>query len=148
MAKTTSPSPLVFCTVCLGSIFDDVQPMLLGHLEDGIHIRRMPIKVDNHNCLGPLGHLLLNLSWIHIPGIPLTVHQYWMSAHETHSVRCRDVCDGRDDNLVPGANTESNQCQMQGCGPARNGDSVSYVAIRTKGLFKPGHIPSLRGNPT
>ena len=49
VAQRTCSSPFVGCAVGLASIFDHDQAMLVGQVQDGIHLGRQTVQVDRDN---------------------------------------------------------------------------------------------------
>ena len=56
-------------------VFDDYQVVPAGNVPKRLHIHRMPIDMDRHNCLGTGSDFCLDLPDIHAPSAGVTIHQ-------------------------------------------------------------------------
>jgi hypothetical protein len=52
VANRSHSAPLVFCSMGLRTILNNLDPMLLSQIHDGIHVTRPPRQMDNNDRLG------------------------------------------------------------------------------------------------
>src|SRR6185503_4240476 len=116
--KTTSTKaayrlPIVSCSNCLSSIFNDYQIVTFCDVHDGEHIAGVTIKVNGHDCACVLCYGFFNQAWINIKSLRINIHKNGTcTCIENTADGCHKGEWGCND-LVTGSNIMSKKCNMQ-----------------------------------
>src|SRR5262245_16109405 len=130
----------------LASILDYEQPVCLGLLKDGIHIRHLAIEMHWHNGAdGPLGlsltqpsvcggnvafllQILAQLGRVHVVRALVNIHKPWECAGLRDSFCSSDEGVGNGDYDVAGLNARSDEGKPEGVGSIGHANAVLRTA--------------------
>ena len=144
----------VFRAMGLAGVFDDVQPILGGNLQDGIHVRHLAVKMHRHDGRddapaaavdGPAGliipdtfgfQIMAELLGIHVVGLRIHVHKGGNGAALGNGFGGGDKGVGYRDHHLIGLDPGSHQGKAQGVRAAADADAVSGIAESGEIVFE------------
>jgi len=122
--------------VDLGGVFDDLEVVLLGKLQDRVHVHGMAVDVDRHDGLELAVALLYlrfdfgaDLAHVHAPGAGVAVHKDRDAAVVDDRLGAGDDGEGRHDDLVARPEAEAGDGRLEGRGAVAHGDAVFHAAV-------------------
>ena len=123
-----------------------IPTQIAGRLpEDSI---RLGAKVDSwrdQDVRRALLQLLIQKARVHVPGFPVRVDEDGSRPEVGHDVRAGRKREGGDQNLVPRADAQHQERQVEGCRPAGEGRCMGYLydfaelPLEAEGLADPFH---------
>src|SRR5919109_435265 len=109
----------------LGGVFDDVEAMSLGQLEDWAHVRGLTGEVDWHDRLRPLRQCSLDLLRVDVVRLRIAIDEYNVGTDARDGQGSRNVGVRGHDDLVAGADFQRRQGQTESVETAADTDAVS-----------------------
>ena len=129
----------------LGGIFDDLQAVLPGNLEDGTHVGRMAVQVNGDDGLGAKRRALCLQVGPELLGrqgenAGIDVHKDGLGVGGNDAADRRDRRIGRGDDRVPRLDPAGPQRQVQGFGSRANPDGLAGPAVDGELALEPGEL--------
>ena len=126
----------------LGTVFEDIETVLVGHLADGLEVGRQTEQVngdDDARCqLTGFQRLLdftLKVSHIHVEGVFVDVDEDGRSTLHGDDLGRGEEGEARDEDGIAGFDIPSLQGQQQGVGAAVAGDAMLHADVFGKSGF-------------
>src|SRR5690349_10147992 len=97
----------------MGSIFDDVEIIVLGEVLQRAQINRMPREMHRHDYLGAWRNLLCHFGRIDIQSFRIDIREYRGGAHMLNNIHRGGECHWRSDDLITRPDPQSGKRKMQ-----------------------------------
>ena len=148
VAEAATAPTLVRCAVGLGGVLDDCQSVPLRHVEQGIHIHRVPIDVHGHDRPRALGDLTFDPVHVHRPRARIAVDQHGHGLGLNDRQRARDDGEGRHDDLVARLQIEQRHRYLQRHRAVGNRDAMPTPAVAGPAILESLDVRPSARDPT
>src|SRR5262249_25489318 len=119
----------------LRSVLDDHEVVPLGDAPERLHLGALAEEVHDENRARPVSNFALDLKWIYVEGSRIDVGEDRARPGAANRSGRGEESEGRQDDLVAGANLQGVQRQRQGVRAGAAADSVAHTAVGGDLLF-------------
>jgi hypothetical protein len=133
--RTDSPA-FVHGAMGLGRIFHNLQTVLRSDFQNGIHVGRLPVKVNRKDGLRPGGNFFFYFRHIDVVGSGVDVYKDYFGPGHGHGFGGGDETVRHRDHLVPCSDPQGLQREKKRIGSVAHADTVFCSAESGKTLFK------------
>src|SRR6266404_2868995 len=138
LAKASHLPSLVFGSMCLAGILDNIHTPFSGDSRDGIHVRRLTKKVDRYDRLCSRRNRFLQRGRIHRVSTLIDIDKHRLGAAVGNRLRSGDESIWYRDHLVCGSDAQRQKSQPERFCAAANTNCMKAIAVRREFRFKVG----------
>src|SRR5215831_5117413 len=137
LSNTADLCTLIQSAMCLSTILDESEAVLHRNTLQLIKLTRYAIQVHNDKSARLFCDGLLDGTWVNFPRISKRIDEHGFGSRIRDTRCARNEGMSRDDDLIPGTDTECKERKMDGSSPTVYPEHVSHAAIIGELFFEP-----------
>src|SRR6516164_4683859 len=136
LSNTADLSTVIQSAMCLSTILDESEAVLHRNTLELIKLTRHAIQMHNDNSARPFCDGFLDGTWVNFPSISKRIDEHGFGSRIRDTGCARNEGMSRDNDFIPGTDTECKERKMDGGSPTVYPEHVPYAAIISELFFE------------